>query len=119
MLINHITIHSAEYEKSIEFYKTVAGLKVRNTLSHGGQEITFLCDPGAETAVEIIKSAPEAAYSGAGLSFGFSCEDVAAKRESLAAQGLEPTPMICPAPGVAFFFVKDPNGLTVQFIENK
>ncbi len=119
MKMQHVTIHSAEYEKSLEFYKSVVGLAVRNTLRHGAEEISFLCDKGAETAVEIIRSAPEQAFSGSGLSVGFTCEDVAAKREVLAAQGFEPTPIAAPAPGVVFFFVKDPNGLTVQFIGEK
>ena len=38
------------------------------------------------------------------------------KREELIADGFEPTPMITPAPNVKFFFVKDPNGVSVQFI---
>ena len=32
------------------------------------------------------------------------------------AKGLNPTPMIAPDPHVKFFFVEDPNGVTVQFI---
>jgi len=119
MKMQHVTIHSAEYEKSLEFYQSIVGLEVRNRVGFNGAEITFLCDKGAETAVEIIKSAPEEAFSGGGLSVGFRCNDVAGKRESLIAQGFEATPLVSPAPGTVFFFVKDPNGLTVQFIGTK
>ena len=36
--------------------------------------------------------------------------------EELIVLGLEATPMINPAPQVQFFFVKDPAGVTVQFM---
>ena len=42
--------------------------------------------------------------------------DTDAKRNELATAGFEPTPVISPMPGVSFFFVKDPAGVTVQFI---
>ena len=47
---------------------------------------------------------------------GFHVENVEAKREEILAKGLEATPVIAPGPDVQFFFVNDPNGVTVQFI---
>lgn len=58
----------------------------------------------------------EKAYAGSGISMGFHVNDVDAKREEVIAKGLNPTPIITPNPQVKFFFVDDPNGVTVQFI---
>jgi lactoylglutathione lyase len=76
----------------------------------------FLANSEGETCVEVIDN-PEAENSGnANLSIGFHAEDVEALREQLQQEGLSPTPMITPVPGVRFFFVKDPAGVNVQFI---
>ena len=50
------------------------------------------------------------------FSIGFHTDDVEGKREALEAAGYDVTPMITPMPDVKFFFVKDPAGVTVQFI---
>ncbi len=114
MKMQHVTIQSGAYEESIRFYQEVAELKVVNTL-HGPKEITFLANEEGETAIEIIHNA-QAKYEGSGISIGFSVEDVEAYRETLVQKGYGPSPMISPNPMVKFFFVKDPNGVSIQFI---
>ena len=43
--------------------------------------------------------------------------EVDAMLDQLAEEGFEVTPFITPAPNVRFFFVKDPAGVSVQFME--
>ena len=113
MKLSHITIHVPDKAAEIEFYKAYAGLDVIRAFGN----ITFLGNSEAgETLVEIIED-KENAFTGSNISMGFTVEDAAAYREKLASAGLNPTPVISPNPAVSFFFVKDPVGFTVQFIE--
>ncbi len=111
----HITIQTARFEEEIEFYEKVAGLTLQRDM-RPKKDLVFLANAEGDTCVEVIRN-PEAEQSGnPNLSIGFQADDVAAKREELIAAGCEVTPMISPMPGVQFFFVKDPAGVSVQFI---
>ena len=115
MSMVHVTIYTAKLEESIKFYEDIVGLKIQTDLRQFGGNIVFLAEKEGDTQVELIDE-PEKAYKGSGISMGFHVEDVDAKREELITKGLEPTPIIAPNPEVKFFFVDDPNGVTVQFI---
>lgn len=109
----HTTVCSAHYADSVEFYRKVAGLRVVGEVKG---HITFLADREGDTCVEVI-DAPGKAFSGSGISVGFACRDPAKYREELASEGYEVTDMVRPGGPVEFFFVKDPDGLDVQFIK--
>ena len=114
MKMQHITIRTAELEKSIKFYQDIIGLRMQRDLRQFGSPIVFLAD-GDDPCIELIEDAAQA-YSGAGISIGFHVEDVEGKRAELEEKGFAPTPMISPDPNVKFFFIKDPDGVTIQFI---
>lgn len=116
MKMVHVTIYTASMEESIKFYEEVVGLKVQMDMRQFGGNIVFLAENEGDTQVELIEDA-EKAYKGSGISMGFRVEDVESKRDELVAMGIEATPMIMPNPHVKFFFVKDPNGLDIQFIQ--
>ena len=115
MKMVHVTIQTADLEKSRQFYEEVVGLKIIGDLRPNGAPIIFMADGEDTTAVELIQN-PEQAFNGSGISIGFHTEDVEAKRAQLEAAGFKPTPMISPMPQVQFFFVEDPNGVIIQFI---
>jgi len=115
MAMVHVTIYTAKMEESIKFYEGVVGLKIQNDLRQFGGNIVFLAEKEGDTQVELIDEEKKA-YSGSGISMGFHVDDVEAKREEVIAKGLNPTPIIAPNPHVKFFFVDDPNEVTVQFI---
>lgn len=115
-MMNHITIQCANLDASIKFYEEIVGLKIVGDLrGKNPKAIVFMAKNEGETTVELIDS-PEAPFKGEGISIGFGCDDVEGYREKLAADGLNPTPIIQPNPHVKFFFVKDPDGMNVQFI---
>ena len=115
MKMVHVTIYTGCLEDSIKFYKDVVGLDIQNYFREFGGNIVFLAKDKGDTQVELIDD-PQKAYKGSGISMGFHVDDVEAKREELIAKGLHVTPIIAPNPHVKFFFVEDPNGVTVQFI---
>ena len=115
MKMVHVTIFTGCLEESIQFYEEVVGLEIQNDLREFGGNIVFLAKDKGDTQVELIDD-PQKAYKGSGISMGFHVDDVEAKREEILAKGLNATPIIAPNPQVKFFFVEDPNGVTVQFI---
>lgn len=115
MKMIHVTIYTASMEESIKFYENIVGLKIQIDMRPFGTNIVFLAETDSDTKIELIEDA-EKAYKGNGISIGFNAGDVEAKRNELIAAGVETSPLIMPNPQVKFFFVKDPNGVDIQFI---
>jgi lactoylglutathione lyase len=113
MKFAHTTISTARYQESIDFYRDVAGLSVVTPLPNG--VVTFLSDSEGDTRIEIIKDNPPT-FSGEGISVGFVHDDPVAYRDVLRDKGYEVSDIIRPGGSTVFFFVRDPNGLKVQFI---
>ena len=116
MKLMHVTIQTDKFEKEIEFYEKFAGPKVMQDMRPMGKNRVFLAEDKTDTCIEIIENKDAENAGNINLSIGFHAEDTDAKRNELATAGFEPTPVISPMPGVSFFFVKDPAGVTVQFI---
>lgn len=113
MKMQHVTIQTPKFEESVEFYQKAANLSIHSSIVASG--IIFLKNDDGDTAIELINR-PDSVVSASGISIGFHTEDVDAHREKLIEMGYTPGPMISPHPEVKFFFLEDPNGISVQFI---
>ena len=113
------TINVVNLEETLYFYQNVVGLHIQRTLNMGrGNSITFLGD--GETKLEIIctNDVKEVDY-GDSISLGFEVDSLEDKLELIKGEGIKiHSGPFSPAPGTKFFFVLDPNGLKIQFIEN-
>ncbi len=105
-------------EKSINFYRDIIGLPVaRRFMSKEGLDICFL--GGGETKVELICRPTQSAPCGVGVALGFEVKSVDATLKFVKDNGLSvDSGPFQPNPHIKFFFVKDPDGYTVQFVEN-
>lgn len=118
MRMQHVTIMSNSLDESVVFYQDVVGLSiVRDLRDQPEHKIVFLSDKEGETCVELVCN-PDGAFAGSGISIGFSVENAADYREKLLKDGYEAGEMISPNPKARFFFVKDPNGVDIQFVED-
>lgn len=116
MTMAHITIHTADLEQSVTFYRDIIGLMVtRDFRKTVGLPIVFLSAGENGTSLELIQNA-EKAFCGSGLSIGFHVEDVKAAHTAMTEKGLNPSPITSPNPNTEFFFIQDPNGLHIQLI---
>lgn len=113
------TINVKNLEESLRFYQEIVGLVVDKRFAAGpGMEIVFLGD--GETKVELIYNEnSKEVILGKDISLGFevkSLEDTMeiVKKMGIAIQGGP----IQPNPHIKFFYVYDPNGLKIQFVEN-
>ncbi len=116
MKMLHVTIQTDKFEEEIRFYQEQAGLFIQEDLRPMGRPIVFLAEAAGDAKIEIIQN-PEAKDAGnQSFSIGFGVEDLDKQYSRLKEAGYEVTPMQSPGPDVRFFFVKDPAGVTVQFM---
>ena len=113
------TITVNNMEESLKFYQEIVGLSIKRNFKAGPEvEIYFLGD--GETEVELIYNPNQKVPSHLeGISLGFEVESVDDMIDYIKEKGLKvESGPIQPNPHVKFFFVKDPNGLSIQFVEN-
>lgn len=113
------TITVSNMEESLKFYQEIVGLSIsRRFMSGPVGEIVFLGD--GETKVELIyNEANKSVNVGHDISLGFEVNSVDEMIKFVKEKGLElESGPFQPNPHVKFFFVKDPNGVRIQFVEN-
>lgn len=114
-----VTLRVRDLEASLAFYQGVLGLPVRRRFGlPGGTEIAFLGD-GDKPQIELLcdpKSPP--AGSGEGVSVGVTVNSLEEATELLQKNKipLKGGPF-APNPRVRFFYAADPDGYTVQLVE--
>lgn len=113
------TLEVDDMEKSLQFYQEIVGLSLnRRFKPNSGMEISFLGD--GETKIELIcREGNEAKEKGVGVSLGFTVDSLDKKIGFIKEKGIaiEGGP-VQPNPHLRFFFVLDPDGFKVQFVEN-
>ena len=113
------TITVNNLEESLKFYQEIVGLSLNQRFPAGpGVEIAFLGD--RETKIELICNETNKEVNlGHDISLGFEVKSVEemmgfVKEKGISMQGGP----FQPNPHVKFFYVMDPNGLKIQFVEN-
>jgi lactoylglutathione lyase len=113
------TISVSDMGKSVAFYSEIVGLPVVNRLSAGPDtEITFLGD--AETKIELIchRGGPGIRF-GEDISLGFEVPSLDQMMAFIQGKGIPiHSGPFAPNPHTKFFFVTDPDGLKIQFVEH-
>lgn len=114
------TIKVRDMEESLKFYRDIVGLPINRRFAPApGKEIVFL--GAGETQVELVanEGKPDV-HHGEDIALGFEVESVDAMMEFVQqnAIAVESGPF-APNPHVRFFYVLDPNGLKIQFSENR
>lgn len=120
MKLAHITINVKNMNESLKFYEEIVGLPVVNRFTAGpNMEIVFL--GLGETLVELIHDTANNNISiGNDISIGFAVDCLDETIEFVKEKGINiNSGPFQPNPNTRFFFVLDPNGLKVQFIEQK
>ena len=114
-----VTISVTDMDKSLEFYTKAVGLPVVREMRNGPERRLAFLGTG-DTQVELISDPVRKERSfGRDISIGFEVESVDAKIAELKALGIavESGPF-SPIPAIKFFYVLDPDGLRVQFVQN-
>ncbi len=113
------TIKVRDMEESLKFYQEIVGLSLIRRFDAGpGREIAFLGE--GETQVELICDENNKDISiGEDISWGFEVNSIEEKMKFIREKGMDiHSGPIKPNPHIQFFYVVDPNGLKIQFVEN-
>jgi len=113
------TIMVNDMTESLKFYQEIVGLKIDSRMKAGPDvEIVFLGD--GETKVELIRNESIKAVSvGKDICLGFEVDSIDKKMEFVKTKGVDiHSGPFQPNPNVKFFYVLDPNGLKIQFVEH-
>jgi len=113
------TILVNNMDESLEFYKDIVMLEVNKRFQAGpGVEIAFLGN--GETKVELIcNQAISEVKVGKDISLGFEVDSVDSMVSFVKEKGLSiDNGPFQPNPHTKFFYILDPNGLKIQFVEN-
>lgn len=113
------TLKVKELEESIRFYTEVIGLEVVNRFNAGPTgDIVFL--GSGETKVELIcDGSNRDIVVGEDISWGFEIDSIDRLLTLIDERSIQIVGgPVQPNPHVKFLFIKDPNGLTVQLVEN-
>jgi lactoylglutathione lyase len=117
MMINFITIHVADIERSIKFYNRVLGMQLSRRFSpRPGLEIAFLGGSGVQ--LEFIREDQVPPYKGSGISLGFYVADMEQTLAMLKENEVE----IVSGPhlmknGVKLLNARDINGVDLGFVQ--
>ncbi|HBA60895.1 MAG TPA: glyoxalase [Elusimicrobia bacterium] len=113
------TIGVKDLEKSIKFYKEILGLPVCKRFSAGPKmEICFMGE--GETKVELVCGSDYKAKNDAkAVSLGFEVKSVEETIAFIKEKGLKVDDgPYQPNPHIKFFYIKDPDGISIRLVEN-
>ena len=116
MKISWTTFKITDMTKSLEFYRDILELPVAGEINAGPRKITFLGEQ--ENALELIEGEGCPENPGEGVSIGIVYDDLEKMIEKIKGLGINVIGPVSPNPHLRFFFVKDPDGYTVQLCEN-
>jgi lactoylglutathione lyase len=117
------TITVKNLDESIAFYSDLVGLHMMKRFPAGpGMEIAFMGNgTNNETLVEFLADSNTSTVNySEGISLGFAVDSVEAMLETVKRHNIpvHNGPVETPS-GSRFFCIKDPNGLNIQFFQQK
>ena len=116
------TIYVKNLDESIAFYSNPVGLQVLKRFPAGpGMEIAFMGNGmNNETLVELLADSNNSTVNYSEfISIGFAVDSVDAMLDTVKSKNIPVHNGPFETPGSKFFTVKDPNGLYVQFFQQK
>ncbi len=112
----HLTIITKDFEKSLKFYTEFVGLNVNRLENTPGKPfVAMLADKPDDTQIEIVHyDAPFTAET-KGITVCFATDDVAGMHAKAVDMGLNPSDIRSPYAGLQYFYVYDPDRVSIEF----
>ena len=116
-MICHVTVRTAELNKTVEFYQWLLGLPISRQLKTPAGEIIFL--GGNETKFELIEDSKAEKINAKGITVGFVADNLDEKIDMLDSRQIPYSEVLSPSPNIRFVFFNDLNGCEIQLFEEK
>jgi len=116
------TIHVTNLDESIAFYSDLLKLKVLKRFHAGpGMEIAFMGNGiEDETMVELLADSKNSTVNFSEfISIGFAVDSADEMMDTVKGKNIPVHTGPIETPGFKFFCIKDPNGLNIQFFQQK
>ncbi len=114
MHIKHIALRVKDLEKSISFYETITELKVLQRKQEATAELAFMGNEIGETQIELICIPEAQTFEGKGMFICFESDNLDIEHKLAQDKGLNPSPIQAPGDQTRYFYVYDPDGVSVQ-----
>lgn len=114
MHIKHVTLRVKDLEQSIWFYKTITDLNISRRFKADPAEIAFLSSGSGETEIELLHIPQGQTYEGKGMFICFETDLLSEKHQLAQDKGLNPSPIQDPGDRTCYFYVYDPDGVSIQ-----
>lgn len=118
MHFKQLTLMVRNLEKSIEFYETITELTISRRFKAGPGEIAFLTNGDGETEIELVCMPETQKFEGRGFFICFITEKLDEMHELVKIRGLNPSDIRNPDAENRYFYVYDPDGISVQLKQN-
>jgi len=114
------TLPVSNLENSLAFYSGLMGLGPMAKMGSPAHQVVMLGENG-QTKLELIfePGRPISENPGGIISMGYAPEDLDAFMEKVSELDIPAVGPISPTPDIRFFFIKDPDGYTVQLVEQR
>jgi lactoylglutathione lyase len=103
-----------DLEKSIAFYETFTALTVMRRFQDGSAELAFLANKTGETEIELVCAPQMQTFEGKGFFICFLTDRLEEMRSLALSQGLNASNIRTPDAKSRYFYVYDPDGVSVQ-----
>jgi len=114
MHMKHVTIMVKNLEKSIEFYETMTGLTISRRFHAGPGELAFLTNGNGETEIELVCMPQGQKFEGKGMFICFETDKLEEMHKLARDRGLNPSEIQDPGDQTRYFYMYDPDGVSVQ-----
>ncbi len=114
MHIKHVTIKVKNLEQSMRFYETITELAVSRRFKAGSAEIAFMTNGSGETEIELLHMPQGQTFEGKGMFICFDTDQLEEKHQLAMHLALNPSPIQDPGDQTRYFYVYDPDGVSVQ-----
>jgi len=120
MKFHHLSLRVRDFEKSMYFYRTLTGLSVaKEFATEDGGHVAYLHNAVGETELELIALPTGQKFEGTGLFLCFATDDLDSAHDVAVREGMNPSDIRQPEPTARYFYVYDPDGVSVQLREYK
>lgn len=119
MKLNWVTVYVCDLEKSLFFYTNLLNLDIAQRFGSSDHQIVMLGKEN-EAKIELICDPNKKIENpGNGVSIGLEADDLKQLIGMLQDNGYKATGPISPNPHIRFYYVKDPDGYTVQLAKQE
>lgn len=111
------TIQVTNLDNSLKFYKDLLGMKIARVIEGGNHQIVMLGEDD-DAKIELIPiSTASRENLGNGVSIGIAFKQLDDLVEKIKSKNIPVVGPITPMPNIRFFFVNDPDGYTIQLLD--